>query len=56
MWIYLEILDFTMKLMDPGFYHETDDSMWILYKNPGLNLCGFVTEIQDLIMWNSICT
>ena len=40
-----------MKLMTPyefimtpcGFYHETDESMWILYKN----LCGFVTEIQD---------
>ena len=30
-----------------GFYDETDESMWILYKNPGMNLYGFVTEIQD---------
>ena len=29
------------------FYHETNESMWILHKNPGLNLCGFVTEIMD---------
>ena len=32
---------------NPGFYHETDESMWIFYKNPGLNLCGFVTGLMD---------
>ena len=35
------------NVKNPGFYHETDESMWNINKNPGLNLCGLVTEILD---------